>query len=53
MFNLIIVSASILGAIDLIDLAIMWRALISALVFGGASVWYSYLKPMSPLTFTN
>jgi hypothetical protein len=40
MFSLIIVYASILGAIDLIDLAIMWRALISGLVFGGALVWY-------------
>jgi hypothetical protein len=45
MFVLIVVYASILGALNLIHHAIMWRAIINASVFGGASVWYFYLKP--------
>jgi hypothetical protein len=45
MFSLIIVYASILGALNLIHHAIMWRAIINASVFGGASVWYFYFKP--------
>ncbi len=45
MFSLIIVYASILGALNLIHQAIMWRALVNASVFGGASVWYFYFKP--------
>jgi hypothetical protein len=45
MFVLIIVYASILGALNLIHHAIMWRAIINASVFGGASVWYFYFKP--------
>jgi hypothetical protein len=44
MFALIVVYASILGALTLIHHAIMWRAIINASVFGGASVWYFYLK---------
>jgi hypothetical protein len=44
-FGLIIVYALILGAVTLIHHAIMWRAIINASVFGGASVWYFYLKP--------
>ena len=44
-FILIIVYASILGAVDLIHHAIMWRALINAAVFGSISVWYLYFKP--------
>jgi hypothetical protein len=44
-FALIIVYASILGALNLIHHAIMWRAIINASVFGGASVWYFYFKP--------
>ena len=44
-FDLILVYASILGAMNLIHRAIMWRALINATVFGGASVWYFYFKP--------
>ena len=44
-FGLIIVYASILGALNLIHHAIMWRALVNASVFGGASVWYFYFKP--------
>jgi hypothetical protein len=45
MFALIIVYASILGALNLIHHAIMWRAIINASVFGAASVWYFYFKP--------
>ena len=45
MVSLIIVYASILGALNLIHHAIMWRAIINGAVFGGASVWYFYLKP--------
>jgi hypothetical protein len=44
-FVLIVVYASILGALNLIHRAIMWRAIINASVFGGASVWYFYFKP--------
>jgi hypothetical protein len=44
MFSLIIVYAAILGALNLIHHAIMWRAIINASVFGGASVWYFYFK---------
>ena len=45
MFVLIVVYASILGALNLIHHAIMWRAIINASVFGGAAVWYFYFKP--------
>ncbi len=44
-FGLIIVYASILGALNLIHHAIMWRAIINGTLFGGASVWYFYFKP--------
>src|SRR6266576_5642356 len=45
MFSLIIVYASILGALNLIHHTVMWRAIINASVFGAASVWYFYFKP--------
>jgi len=45
MFILIVVYASTLGALNLIYHAIMWRAIISVSIFGGASAWYFYLKP--------
>jgi hypothetical protein len=45
MFGLIIVYATILGALNLIHHAIMWRAIINASVFGAASAWYFYFKP--------
>jgi hypothetical protein len=45
MFSLIIVYASILGALNLIRHAVMWRAILNGTVFGCASVWYFYLKP--------
>jgi hypothetical protein len=45
MFTLIIVYASILGALNLIHRAIMWRAIINGTLFGSASVWYFYFKP--------
>jgi hypothetical protein len=44
MFSLIIVYASILGALNLIHHAIMWRAIINRTLFGCASVWYFYFK---------
>jgi hypothetical protein len=44
-FSLIIIYASILGALNLIHHAIMWRPIINASIFGGASVWYFYFKP--------
>jgi len=43
-FVLIVVYASILGALNLIHHAIMWRAIINGSVFGGAAVWYFYFK---------
>ncbi len=45
MFALIVLYASVLGALNLVHHAIMWRAIINASVFGGAAVWYYYLKP--------
>jgi len=45
MFALIILYASILGTLNLIHHAMMWRAIINGTLFGGASVWYFYLKP--------
>jgi hypothetical protein len=45
MFSLIIIYASILGTLNLIRHAIMWRAIINGAVFGCASAWYFYLKP--------
>jgi hypothetical protein len=44
-FALIVVYASILGALNLIHHALMWRAIINGVLFGGASVWYFYFKP--------
>jgi hypothetical protein len=44
MFALIVLYASVLGALNLIHHAIMWRAIINATVFGGASAWYFYFK---------
>jgi len=45
MFALIVLYASFLGALNLIHHAIMWRAIINASAFGGASAWYFYFKP--------
>ncbi len=45
MFSLIIVYASILGALNMIHRAVMWRAIINGTLAGGASVWYFYFKP--------
>jgi hypothetical protein len=45
MLALIVVYASILGALNLIHRAIMWRAIINGTLFGCASVWYFYFKP--------
>jgi hypothetical protein len=53
MFSLIIVYASILGTLNVIHQAIMWRAIINASVFGAASVWYFILNQISPLIFAS
>ena len=45
MFGLIIVYATILGALKLIRHAIMRRAIINGSLFGGTSVWFFYFKP--------
>jgi hypothetical protein len=45
MFGLIIVYATILGALKLIRHAIMRRAIINGSSFGGTSVWFFYFKP--------
>ena len=45
MFTLIIVYASILGALNLIHHTMMWRAIIDAAIFGGLAAWYFYFKP--------
>jgi hypothetical protein len=45
MFSLIIVYASILGALNLMHHTVMWRAIINVSVFGAASVWYFYFTP--------
>ncbi|MGC2352761.1 MAG: hypothetical protein WA496_05130 [Candidatus Udaeobacter sp.] len=45
MFTLIIVYASILGALNLIHHTMMWRAISDAAIFGGLSAWYFYFKP--------
>ena len=44
-FGLIVVYATSLGTLNLIHHAIMWRAIINGTLFGGASLWYFYLKP--------
>jgi hypothetical protein len=53
MFSLILVYASILGALNLIHRVIMWRAVINASLFGSVSVWYFYLKPNVAKYFRN
>jgi hypothetical protein len=45
MFVLIVVYATILGALNLIHHSIMWRAIINGSLFGCASVWFFYFKP--------
>jgi hypothetical protein len=45
LFALIVIYASILGVLNLIHHAIMWRAIINGTLFGGASIWYFYFKP--------
>ena len=44
-FVLIIVYASALGALNVLRHTIMWRAIVNASLFGGASAWYFYFKP--------
>jgi hypothetical protein len=45
MFGPIVLYASVLGILNLIHHAIMWRAIINGTLFGSASVWYFYFKP--------
>jgi hypothetical protein len=45
MFLLIIVYASVLGALDVLRDTIMWLAIRNALLFGCVAAWYFYLKP--------
>ena len=44
-FVLIIVYATVLGALNVLRHTIMWRAIVNASVFGCASAWYLYFKP--------
>jgi hypothetical protein len=44
-FVLIIVYASVLGALNVLRHTIMWHAIVNASVFGCASAWYFYFKP--------
>jgi hypothetical protein len=44
-FVLIIVYASVLGALNVLRHTIMRRAIVNASVFGCASAWYFYFKP--------
>lgn len=44
-FVLITVYASTLGALDVLQHTIMWRAIVNAFLFGCASMWYFYFKP--------
>ena len=43
-FVLIIVYASVLGALNVLRHAIMWRAIVNGSLFGCASAWYFYFK---------
>ena len=43
-FVLIIVYASVLGAVNVLRHMIMWRAIVNASVLGCASAWYFYFK---------
>jgi len=43
-FVLIIVYASVLGAVNVLRYTIMLRAIVNASVFGCASAWYFYFK---------
>lgn len=44
-FVLIIVYASILGAVNVLRHTIMWRAILNASLFGSVAAWYFYFKP--------
>jgi hypothetical protein len=45
MLDQIVVYSSILGGLNLIHHAIMWRAIVNASALGGVSVRYFYFKP--------
>jgi hypothetical protein len=45
MFVLIIVYASVLGAVNVLRHSIMWRAIANAAVFSCVASWYFYFKP--------
>jgi hypothetical protein len=44
-FALIIVYASVLGAVNVLRHSIMWRAIVNASLFGSVAGWYFYFKP--------
>ena len=44
-FVLIIVYASVLGAVNVLRHSIMWRAVLNGSLFGAAAGWYFYFKP--------
>jgi hypothetical protein len=44
-FVLIVSYASVLGGLNLIRRAIMWRAIFNGTLFGCAALWYFYFKP--------
>lgn len=44
-FALIIVYASVLGAVNVLRHSIMWRAIVNASLFGSLAGWYFYFKP--------
>ena len=44
-FGLIIVYASLLGAVNILRHSIMWRAILNASLSGCAAIWYFYFKP--------
>lgn len=44
-FALILVYASLLGALNVLRHTIMWRAIIDGALSGAVSLWYFYFKP--------
>jgi hypothetical protein len=44
-FVLIIVYASVLGAVNVLRHSIMWRAILNGSLFGAVAGWYFYFKP--------
>jgi hypothetical protein len=44
-FVLIVVYASVLGALNILRHSIMWRAIFNGSLFGAVAGWYFYFKP--------